>query len=674
MAVSRMKKVNIVGFAPDKDNVLKTLQEGELIQINSIGDAPEFLKPSETEKEELDNLLKNLEFSIEYLSGFEKKKKGGMLSALAPDIISKDEFNRITQELDIKKITDDIQAVYRKQNELKNDILHYETEIETIQVWKKLDIKLNQLGTIGSTERFLVRINPQMYQEIEKELSSVKLAYVEKIATAIDFVYLFILVYKDAEDEVYDLLKKANYESINLESFDGTIADFIQQIELKIKELKNTLESNSALAQEYSDKLDRLKIAYDFLLSEYTREEAKEKVLSSQYTYFIDGWVPEKKITALEKALSSFKDTAITIREPDKEELPPTQYSNKGMVSPYEMIISMYSPPQYREVDPTPLIMPFFTVFFAVCLTDAGYGLFVALFATFILSKIPKQKKQARKMWKVLLFAGMVTVVIGLLTGGIFGISFEGPLQTSVFGKVREFLMILDPLDTRETATTYSGQMLFFMVALGLGFIHIFFGRIVGFYVKLRSEGIVAAICDQLSWMIIMIGLGMAVFQQIFANVYFKVPASFGTKGLLIAAAGAAIVVLFGGRREKTIVGKIGTGLFEIYGVSSLMGDILSYARLFALGLSTGVIAGVFNKLALMLKGIGGVPGWIFFILLLIIGHLFNIAMNSLGAFIHTLRLQFVEFFGKFYEGGGEEFKPLKRELKYILVEKENIQ
>jgi V/A-type H+-transporting ATPase subunit I len=151
-------------------------------------------------------------------------------------------------------------------------------------------------------------------------------------------------------------------------------------------------------------------------------------------------------------------------------------------------------------------------------------------------------------------------------------------------------------------------------------------------------------------------------------------PAFFSTVGLYLLLAGLLIVFLFGGRREESFIGKMGQGLMEVYGISSLLGDVLSYARLFALGLSTGVIAGVFNKLALMLKEIGGVPGWIFFVILLIIGHLFNIAMNSLGSFIHTLRLQFVEFFGKFYTGGGEEFKPLKRELKYIMVEKENIQ
>jgi V/A-type H+-transporting ATPase subunit I len=157
-------------------------------------------------------------------------------------------------------------------------------------------------------------------------------------------------------------------------------------------------------------------------------------------------------------------------------------------------------------------------------------------------------------------------------------------------------------------------------------------------------------------------------------KISLEVPEIIGKIGLYLFLAGILIIFLFGGRSAKSIVGKLGSGLFEVYGISGLLGDILSYARLFALGLSTGVIAGVFNKLAIMLKEIGGVPGWIFFVIMLIVGHIFNIGMNALGSFIHTLRLQFVEFFGKFYEGGGEEFKPLKRELKYILVEKENIQ
>jgi V/A-type H+-transporting ATPase subunit I len=229
--------------------------------------------------------------------------------------------------------------------------------------------------------------------------------------------------------------------------------------------------------------------------------------------------------------------------------------------------------------------------------------------------------------------------------------------------------MLFDPGSTK-------GMMVFFVLSLGLGWVHLFFGRIIAFIRKIQTEGIMAAIFDQLSWMIVMVGvlfLMLGMVKSMF-GVNFVVPAYFGKIGMYLFLGGLAIVLVFGGRAAKTIIGKLGSGLFEVYGVSGLMGDILSYARLFALGLATGVIAGVFNQLALMMKGIGGIAGIILFIVLLIVGHLFNIAMNALGAFIHTLRLQFVEFFTKFYEGGGEEFSPLKRELKYIMVEKENIQ
>ncbi len=333
------------------------------------------------------------------------------------------------------------------------------------------------------------------------------------------------------------------------------------------------------------------------------------------------------------------------------------------------MLVSMYSPPEYRELDPTPIIMPFFTLFFAVCLTDMGYGLIVSIFAAFLLKKVPKQKTGFRKMLKVLLFSGLTTVVLGLLTGGIFGISFQGPLKHTVLGRIRESMMLFDP-------GTKNGMMVFFALSLGLGWIHVFAGHIVAFIKQKRDEGVLAAILDHVSWIVVLIGglfLGLSQLKSMF-KIDLTIPSIYPQVGLYLLFAGLIVVFLFGGRKEESIIGKMGQGLMEVYGVSGLLGDILSYARLFALGLSTGVIAGVFNKLALMLKDIGGVPGWIFFVILLVVGHLFNVAINSLGSFIHTLRLQFVEFFGKFYSGGGEEFKPLKRELKYIMVEKENIQ
>ncbi len=668
MAISRMKKLNIIGFAPDKDKVLKIIQDNELVEITSIKDAPDFYNETETEKEDVEGKINNLDFALEYLSQFEEKK-GGMFAGLEQDIINKKSFEDITKKIDIDKTCEEISNIYRRLSEIENEVQHHETIIDGLRQWEKLDIPVEKLTETEYTKRFLAKISDSFYNQFTKEIEECTGHFHEIINKTQDGYNVFFVVYKDCENDVMFALKKANFESIVFEDAEGTIDSIIKKHQGIIQDLHKEREDLNNKSKGFVERINDLRIASDYLNTLHSREDAKSKILSSKYTFIIDGWIPTKSVPSLEKALKEFNDIDIAVRDPEKEEEPPIQYKNKGWASPYEMLVSMYSPPAYRELDPSPIIMPFFTLFFAVCLTDMGYGLIVSLFAFFILKKVPKEKAGFRKMLKVLLFSGLTTVVIGMLTGGIFGINFQGPLKETVLGRFREQVMLFDP-------GTKQGMMVFFALSLGLGWIHVFAGHTVAFIKKKREEGILSAILDHVSWMVVLFGglfLGLSVLKPMF-KINLVIPPIYPKIGAYLLLGGLGVVFLFGGRREESIIGKMGQGLMEVYGISGLLGDILSYARLFALGLSTGVIAGVFNKLALMLKGIGGVPGWIFFIILLAVGHMFNVAINALGSFIHTLRLQFVEFFGKFYSGGGEEFKPLKRELKYILVEKENIQ
>ena len=342
----------------------------------------------------------------------------------------------------------------------------------------------------------------------------------------------------------------------------------------------------------------------------------------------------------------------IIASEPSKDDEPPVDLEIKGPADPFQMVTRLYGIPNYREIDPTPLIAPFFAFFFGICITDAGYGFIVALIAILAVRKVTGGGKN---LLRLLVYAGLATMVVGAMTGGWFGISpdrLPGPLLK---------LRLLDPQG--------SGQMDFLKAILVIGFIQVWFGFFVKLYIDIRDRDWAAACFDELPWVLAMILIGVAGFLLLSHAPMISVLVV--VAGILLCC---AVIILFAGRESSNPVARIGTGGFELYTkITGTFGDVLSYLRLFALGLATGIIASVINTMGGMMWG--SPIGKVIAIGIFIGGHIFNLVINALGGFIHTARLQFVEFFTKFYEGGGEEFRPFKREHTYVtVVDAENLQ
>ncbi|RLE06840.1 V-type ATP synthase subunit I, partial [Candidatus Aerophobetes bacterium] len=318
---------------------------------------------------------------------------------------------------------------------------------------------------------------------------------------------------------------------------------------------------------------------------------------------------------------------------------------------PFEIVTELYGIPRYFEIDPTPFLAPFFAVFLALCLTDGGYGVILALLAYFIPKKV-QVGESGKRLFSILFISGLLTIVVGTITGGMFGIQIS---QLPAFFAPLKRLTLFDPLKQ---------PMVFLVISLALGVVHLLLGIVLAFWEDLRKGDINSAILDHLSWIVLI--LGVILFGLSKLGVLGK---SFTTPGLIMSLSAAIILFLFAGRKSKSLFVRFGKGAFELYGLISLFGDVLSYSRLLALGLATSVIATVVNLIANMASGIPLI-GPVCMVIILILGHLGNIAINTLSGFIHTARLQFVEFFGKFYEGGGKNFTPFKQEGKYTIMEK----
>ena len=328
---------------------------------------------------------------------------------------------------------------------------------------------------------------------------------------------------------------------------------------------------------------------------------------------------------------------AYELSDPTPEDTVPIKLKSNPLTSPLNMVTEMYSLPSYDGIDPNPLIMPFFTVFFGIMYNDAGYGLVLIAFSLFIRAKV-KLRGALKYMMSLMTLCGITSVVVGLLTGSFFGDAI--PTIAGIYGREITLPYVFSPLED---------PLLVLIGALIIGGIQIITGMIISAYMKIRDGHPLDALMDEGSWWLLFAGIAVL--------------ATGGT--YWVAIAGVVALVLTQGRSKPKLIGKLISGLASLYDITGYFGDILSYSRLMALMLAGGVIATVVNML-------GSLPGSIvFYLIIFLVGHLFNMGINIIGTYVHASRLQYLEYFGKFYREGGKPFRPLTLKTKYVDIIKE---
>ena len=385
---------------------------------------------------------------------------------------------------------------------------------------------------------------------------------------------------------------------------------------------------------------------YDSLTIKRDKASILSNIVKTKRSFYFDGWCPEASVKDVENILNE-KGCYYEFTEPEKDEETPVLLKQSKLAEPFEAITDLYSLPNSKEIDPTPFLAPFISYSSVLCFPMRDTDLYFPWRALYCLKKF-RLEGLMKKLITLFMYCGISTMFWGIMFGGVFG-DFAAVFGRVALGKEIAINPVwFDPVKEPMTLLVFS---------LILGAIHLFVGMGIKAYMLIKSGHVVDAVCDIFLWYVLLIGL-----------VLFGVGGSLAPAAELIgkwmSIIGALGILVTGGRSKKGI-GKVTGGLGSLYGITSYLSDVLSYSRLLALGLATGVVAQVINTLG-SLAG-NGIVGTIILIIVVVIGTVFNIAINVLGSFVHSSRLQYVEFFGKFFEGGGVAFNPFSRKTNMLI-------
>lgn len=645
MAIIDMKKISLLAHQDEREKViriLRSLGSVELVDVKENAawtEMSSYLVPDQaTEK------AANLEISlgeVRYCLDFLKRHfpiKKGLLDQLAGSKIrlTPEEFNDLAQQ------RDDIKNIYascRKADDtlmhLKNEMIRNDNLSEDLAPWVDLKLPFSQVQNSDRVNMQLMTVPQKSLPVLNKRLEEeIPAHYLEIIKSDKDLSYCLIIYLAEQDREIKEILKEAGYNPISFPGLTETAADSIAQIQRnkeKIEKEKAEITEGIKALLEYRPQLMAF---YDYLEGERTKYEAVGNLARTESSFYLEGWVPKPSQEKLETTIANNTETALLfIRDPEENERPPVFLHNKNVLAEsHEVVTNLYSTPLYSELDPTPLLTPFFIVFFGICLGDVGYGLLLSLLAYVMKSKL-KLAGMGKQLANVLLYGGISSMFFGALLGSYFG------------DLVKVSPLWFNPLDNPM-------QMLIF--CFGLGVVQIYFGLGVKAYRNVRSGQVLDALFDQGFWYVLLTGLILLLI-------------GINPAGKWLSIGGGIALVLTQGRAQKGIIKKFFSGLLSLYNVTSYLSDVLSYSRLLALGLATGVIAMAINTMGRLLGT--GIIGYIAMTILLIGGHIFNLLISTLGSFVHTSRLQYIEFFGKFFEGGGKPFRPLRIKNQYVEVE-----
>ncbi len=652
MGVAELSRLAVAGHRSLRNEIVEGLQELGVVELVDLREDPaaaeweEFLHLDASG--EAERALGRVNSCLRATAPYEEKKEG-LLSRLTGPLPSKSrrELRELERSFDLEGLTraceDHVQAL--QALDAREETVRVSRR--ALEPWRDLSLALDGPRETRTTAWLLGTIPQERVRGLQEELQEQvpEAAMAEVVDTTSEGASCVVVADKGRLAGVEGLLAEAGWAEARLPAGRGSVTEALAALDDEEREIalaREKLHESGAKLSGYRGSLLALADHYGNM-SELERRIAG--CAHSSHAFLVEGWVRKEDVGRVRQQLEEIDATvAVAAREPAAEESPPVVLQNSRFVTPYEMVTGMYSMPRRGELDPTPFLAPFFFIFFGLCLTDAGYGILLTAGSLVAMKKL-RLDRAARRFLTFVLFCGIGTVISGVITGSWFGIDLATvPNWLGFLRKVRLF----DPL---------AEPMTFFILAIALGYIQVWLGLVIRMVGDYRSGKRWNAVFAGGGWMLLMLSLPLMVA---------------GLKSIagVLAVAGCVSVGLLSGLADKSKAAGLARGIFLelISGAKDLLANVVSYSRLMALGLTTWGIGFAVNVFAGVARDMVPVVGIVVAILIIAGGHLFNLFINCLGAFVHTSRLQFVEFFPYFFQGGGRVFQPFCKRYKNIEV------
>ena len=650
MSIVRMKRLRLIALEEQRDELLAQLQHLGCVEISEPGDKladPDWMA-----------LLGRGSSSLGQVKA-ETSAVEAALSALKKYAPAKTGLFRVREQISEAELfsaqrEQEAMAHVQAINDAVSELARLESQEsrlmalrDSLRPWQTLDLPLEQertqyteilLGTLPAAESV---------EEIRGVLAEqAPLCEMLEVSRDEDLHYVFFLCHQDQWPQAQEVLKPYTFSTVRFKELTGTAQENLQAVEAQLDQIYQDQQGQEAEIRRHADAREGLEILTDRLNQDAQREAARERALTDGTIFFLEGWVAVPKLDKVRKVLHEY-DLAYYLRDPVEGDDVPTLLDNPKWMKPINMVTEMYSPPAYDGIDPNPLIFGWYIFFFGFMFADVAYGLIIWLVCEFVIRKV----KPKGTMFYLGRYLGLSTAFCGIFTGGFFGNAIS-VVAENFFGIAENQLPgWLQAFNSGLVVNPINDPLSVLVLSLGLGFVHLVMGQCIHIYMEARDGHLLSGLLDVVPWWIFFAGIGVFVL----AN----------TPAVLFAS--LVILVLTQGHNEKGIFAKLFGGVSSLYDVTSWLSDILSYARLMALMLATSVIAMVFNTLAALPQML------LAFVVIFLIGHTFNIGVNLIGTYVHAARLQYLEYYGKFYKDGGRFFKPLQYKTKFVdLNEEEN--
>ena len=637
MAIVKMNKFSLLSFNNKRSSLLNILQNFNYVHFNDLK-----LEENESYLKEVENsaVLKALEekqdkldYAVETVKKYSKEETSDELKRLDIESVYKNSKN-----FDFNLIYDKLIKLVKEREGLVDKKQANDSRIEDLSPWKDINLDINELYNSPRVFVETGTISSQFYDSLRKELVEKHLekSLVYKLSERDKISYIVGISSLDEEEEFKETLREFGFTRTIIKA-DGPVGEELEKLKANVKKYNNDITKIEGEIGDFSKYLDDFYLYESFLENERKKEESVENFLKTESMDVIEGYVPEDMTDTFKNDLTSVlgEEFMLDIKEADLDDPDvPIILENNAIVEPFESVVETYALPKYNEIDPSLLVAIFYTIFTGFMIGDLGYGL-LGLIGTVALLKLKDLPKSTEKMVKVFFAISLSSCVFGIIFGSVFGGIIDVP-----FGWV----------DTQQDVYTLIGM------SFVIGTIALLVSVGMTIVINLKNHRPLDAVYDSLFIYLFLGGIGYYVYSK-------------SKIGLYVMAAGMIGILLFSGRDAKTIGGRLGSGFYNVYGLTSWIGDFVSFLRLMALVLAGGFVAYAVNVIVKMVGG-AGFFGLLGGILIFLVFQLFNMFLSYLSAYVHGLRLIYVEMFNKFYEGGGVKFREMLEDTKKIIINK----